>query len=163
MLMHVQNIIYFVFSGRQLTVFNSQSQIQLGGRWNPTLNRVERPFRGIMAGLVFNELRPLDLAADNDPRTKIVGAVRILESIPFDYRERYPRLFEPGGGGVRGGRGGRRKGDRRGSMQRTNPSKRPEPGVNDDLIYGAKRCSGDEDLYYDPKCFSFDGSGMKTI
>ena len=67
-------------------MFNSQSQIQLGGKWNPTLNRVERPFRGVLAGLVYNGLRPLDLAADGNKRTKIQGDVRVLESIPFDYK-----------------------------------------------------------------------------
>ena len=44
-------------------------------------------------------------------------------------------------------------------MQRTNPSHRPEPGVNDDLVYGRSRCTGDNDLYYDPQCFAFEGSG----
>ena len=67
-------------------MFNSQSQIQIGGKWNPTLRRVERPFRGVIAGFVYNGLRPLDLAADQDKRTKVQGDVRILESIPFDYK-----------------------------------------------------------------------------
>ena len=62
----------------QLTVFNSQSQIQIGGRWNPTLRRVDRPFVGVLAGLVYNGLRPLDHAADSDERTKIL--VRIPKS-----------------------------------------------------------------------------------
>ena len=79
---------FFCLTGRQLTVFNSQSQIQLGGKWNPTLNRVARPFRGVLAGLVYNGLRPLDLAADGNKRTKIQGDVRVLESIPFDYKVR---------------------------------------------------------------------------
>lgn len=72
--------------GRQMAVFNSQSQIQIGGRWNPTLKRVERHFEGIMAGVVYNGLRPLDLAANSDGRTKVQGQVRVLENIPFDYR-----------------------------------------------------------------------------
>ena len=46
-------------------------------------------------------------------------------------------------------------------MQNTNPSKRPEPGINDELIYGRTRCTGDDEMYYDPKCFTYDGSGMK--
>ncbi|TRY78868.1 hypothetical protein TCAL_10650 [Tigriopus californicus] len=126
--------------GRQLSVFNGQSQIQLGGKWNPTLSRVERPFRGVMAGLVYNGLRPLDLASKGDGRTKVQGDVRLLDIIPFDYRERNRRLFDDH------------------KMQQTNPSNRPEPGVNDELVYGRSRCTGDDDMYYDPKCFSFDGS-----
>ena len=95
---------------RQLSVFNSQNQIQLGGRWNPTLNRVERPFRGVLAGLVYNGLRPLDQAADGEKRTKVQGDVAMLDSIPFDYRETNAHLFKRKSKEV---------------MQRTNPSGRP--------------------------------------
>ncbi len=75
-----------------------------------------------MSGLVFNGLRPLDLAANRDSRTKIQGAVRLLEAVPFDYRERHPRLFDAEG------------------MQRTNPSRRPEPGIDDDLVRDSTIC-----------------------
>jgi len=40
-----------------ITVFNDQSVMQLGGRWNPNTNRVERSFIGVMAGVLFNGLR----------------------------------------------------------------------------------------------------------
>lgn len=43
------------------TVFNDQSLVQLGGRYNPTTRRIDRPFVGIIAGAVYNGLRPLDL------------------------------------------------------------------------------------------------------
>ena len=142
--------------GLQLTVFNSQAVIQLGGRWNPTLTRVERPFTGVMAGLVYNGLRPLDVAADatnldskrKTKLAKIQGAVRVLDSIPFDYKERHPRLFR----------------HRTHGMQRTNAGSRvPEPGLDDDLIYGRTRCGDpDDDRYYDPQCFTFEGSGKQT-
>ena len=46
------------------------------------------------------------------------------------------------------------------SMQRTDSSHRPEPGVNDDLVYGRKRCTGKEESYSEPKCFTFEGSGI---
>ena len=75
-----------------MAVFNSQSQIQIGGRWNPTLRRVERHFEGIMAGVVYNGLRPLDLAANSDSKTQVQGQVRLLENIPFDYRY-FARIF----------------------------------------------------------------------
>ena len=52
-------------------MFNHQSQIQLGGKWNPVKSRVERPFKGVMSGVVFNGLRPLDLAAEKAERTKV--------------------------------------------------------------------------------------------
>ena len=155
--------------GLQLTVFNSQSVIQLGGRWNPTLTRVERPFAGVMAGLVYNGLRPLDVAADATSlegkrrkqagasskeskgrgRAKIQGAVRVLDAIPFDYKERHPKLFR----------------HRTHGMQRTNAGSRvPEPGIGDDLIYGRTRCGDpDDDRYYDPQCFTFEGSGKAIL
>ena len=76
-----------------------------------------------MAGMVFNGLRPLDLAADSSHQTKIQGDVHLLESIPFNYRERHPRLFEYG------------KYTNNNNIQRTGPSAGlAEPGVNDDLI-----------------------------
>ena len=67
----------------------------------------------------------------------------MLESIPFDYKDRHPRLFETDYG----------------VMQRTNPSRGPAPGVDDDLVYGKRRCTADEEMYYDPKCFAYEGSG----
>ena len=73
--------------------------------------------------MVFNGLRPLDLAADLSHQTKIQGDVHLLESIPFNYRERHPRLFEYG------------KYTNNNNIQRTGPSAGlPEPGVNDELI-----------------------------
>ena len=44
-------------------------------------------------------------------------------------------------------------------MQRTNPSLVPEPGINDDLIYGKVKCDTDQEKYYNPRCFTFEGSG----
>lgn len=68
-------------NGHQLTVFNSQAQIQIGGKWNRAKQKVERSFVGIMSGLVFNGKRLLDLAAEKDPRTSIHGDVHITSGI----------------------------------------------------------------------------------
>ncbi|XP_050493367.1 neurexin-1 isoform X11 [Bombus huntii] len=65
-------------SGRQLTVFNSQSTIQVGGRWNRNKGRVERSFLGIIAGLVVNGARILELAAAKDGRIITRGDVQLL-------------------------------------------------------------------------------------
>ena len=156
-------------------MFNDQSVIHLGGRWNPTLKRVERPFTGVMAGLVYNGLRPLDIAADPSslvkkrgrgrnssaaPRTQIQGPVRLLDSIPFDYKERHPRLFGKGGGVTNGPLCVNCD---KYNMQNTNSYPRgraPEPGLDDYLIYGRTRCPNpNDDSYHDPRCFTFDGSG----
>lgn len=53
--------------------------------------RIERPFGGIISGLVFNGLRILDLAYEKDRRTEIRGDVirvtavknRIQEPMPY--------------------------------------------------------------------------------
>ena len=102
-----------------------------------------------MAGLVFNGLRPLERPRGE---LRIQGPVRRVSPIPFDYRERHPRLFENGFD------------DDSLQMQKTNPSSRqPEPGVDDDLFYARSRCTGDDDSYYDSQCFTVDGSGDELI
>ena len=55
------------------TVFNDQSLIQMGGRYNAKTRRVDRPFIGVIAGVNYNGLRPLDLAAKKDYRTKVTS------------------------------------------------------------------------------------------
>lgn len=59
-------------------VFNSQATIQIGGRWNRSKGRIERPFLGVIAGLVVNGARILDLTAARDPRTATRGDVQLL-------------------------------------------------------------------------------------
>lgn len=81
-----------------MTVFNDQATVQVGGILaspRSSSNRiVQRPFIGVMAGLNFNGLRPLDLAAAGKVvRAKIDGDVKLLDSIPFDFKERQPHLF----------------------------------------------------------------------
>jgi len=67
--------------GHQLSVFNSQALIQIGGKWNHAKQRVERPFSGVMAGLVFNGQRVLDLASEKDGRTSVRGDVQLMTGI----------------------------------------------------------------------------------
>lgn len=69
-------------------MFNTQAQIQIGGKWNRAKQKVERAFGGVMSGLVLNGLRLLDLAAEHDPRTEIRGDVTLLTGIR-------DRLHEP--------------------------------------------------------------------
>ncbi len=80
------------------------------------------------------------------------GEVAILENIPFNYRERNPRLFE-----ISHNANSNRNYNR--GIQRTNPSMLPEPGVNDEIVRGKVRCITDDERYYDPRCYSFEGSG----
>ncbi|XP_034944806.1 neurexin-3 isoform X2 [Chelonus insularis] len=65
-------------SGHQLTIFNSQSIIQVGGKWNKSNARVEKPFQGVISGLVVNGARILELAAgsENEVVVTIKGDVQ---------------------------------------------------------------------------------------
>ncbi|KAG8236177.1 hypothetical protein J437_LFUL013443 [Ladona fulva] len=67
-------------SGHQLTTFNGQASIQIGGRWSRTKRGIERPFMGIIAGLSFNGRHILDLAADLDPHISLKGDVRKVDT-----------------------------------------------------------------------------------
>ena len=67
--------------GHQLQVFNSQSQIQIGGKWSKGKSRIERPFIGSVAGVVVNGMRILDLAAEKDIHTSIRGDVQLIAGI----------------------------------------------------------------------------------
>lgn len=84
----------------------------------------------------------------------ITGDVKLLETIPFNYRERHPRLFDMSMTSKKSIY----------QMQQTNPSMLPEPGINDDLIvYRRSKCDSDDERYYDPQCFSYEGSGDELI
>ncbi|XP_065225027.1 neurexin 1 isoform X2 [Planococcus citri] len=84
--------------GHQLSVFNNQATIQLGGKWNRLKQRIERHFGGIISGLEFNGLRILDLASEKDRRTEIRGDVtrvsmiknRVISEPPMQYQQMQP-------------------------------------------------------------------------
>ncbi|XP_068796119.1 neurexin-1 isoform X31 [Struthio camelus] len=63
-------------AGRQLTIFNSQATIKIGGK--------ERghPFQGQLSGLYYNGLKVLNMAAENDANIVIEGNVRLVGEVP---------------------------------------------------------------------------------
>ncbi|XP_033872778.3 neurexin-1-beta isoform X22 [Acipenser ruthenus] len=63
-------------TGRQLTIFNSQTTIKIGGKDR------SRPFQGQLSGLYYNGLKVLNMAVDNDPNIKIEGSVRLVGEAP---------------------------------------------------------------------------------
>lgn len=75
------NVITKSPTGKQLNIFNRHAKIQIGGHKNVIRGTIEKPFTGIIAGLVFNGHRLLDMAAEDDPRTKIEGDVELMISI----------------------------------------------------------------------------------
>ncbi|XP_054899546.1 neurexin 2a isoform X5 [Poeciliopsis prolifica] len=58
--------------GRQLTIFNSQAAIKIGGYDKG------RPFQGQISGLYYNGLQVLKLAAENDPSVQVEGNLRLV-------------------------------------------------------------------------------------
>ncbi|KAM8942967.1 neurexin-1 isoform 22-T22 [Lycaon pictus] len=62
--------------GRQLTIFNSQATIIIGGK------EQGQPFQGQLSGLYYNGLKVLNMAAENDANIIIVGNVRLVGEVP---------------------------------------------------------------------------------
>ncbi|KAM7374324.1 hypothetical protein PAMP_006990 [Pampus punctatissimus] len=63
---------WLLLKGRQLTIFNSQAVIKIGGHDNG------RPFQGQISGLYYNGLHVLKLAAENDPSIQVEGNLRLV-------------------------------------------------------------------------------------
>ncbi|KAM6255376.1 neurexin 3 isoform X44 [Harpia harpyja] len=63
-------------TGRQLTIFNTQAQIAIGGKDRGRL------FQGQLSGLYYNGLKVLNMAAENNPNIKINGSVRLVGEVP---------------------------------------------------------------------------------
>ncbi|XP_046600908.1 neurexin-1 isoform X2 [Neodiprion lecontei] len=124
-------------SGHQLTVFNSQATIQIGGRWNRSKNRVERPFLGVVSGVVVNGARILDLTAARDPRTSTRGDVQLLPTGSLlDRAAPLQRMQQTPASGL--------------------------PGVVDDLIFSGagSGCAGDDE---DEECSPILESGSDDL
>ncbi|XP_067303725.1 neurexin 2b isoform X6 [Pseudorasbora parva] len=63
-------------SGRQLTIFNSQAFIKVGG------GEKGRNFQGQISGLYYNGLQVLKLAAEGDPNVQVQGNLRLVGDVP---------------------------------------------------------------------------------
>uniref|UniRef100_UPI0037E845BE neurexin 2b isoform X8 n=1 Tax=Semicossyphus pulcher TaxID=241346 RepID=UPI0037E845BE len=64
-------------SGRQLTIFNSQAFIKIGGG-----GEKGRHFQGQISGLYYNGLQVLKLAAEGDPNVQTQGNLRLVGDVP---------------------------------------------------------------------------------
>ncbi|XP_075182180.1 neurexin-2-beta isoform X11 [Anomaloglossus baeobatrachus] len=63
-------------AGRQLTIFNSQAVIKVGGKDQG------RPFQGQISGLYYNGLKVLSLAAESDPNVMTEGNLMLVGEVP---------------------------------------------------------------------------------
>ncbi|XP_059422825.1 neurexin-1a-like isoform X3 [Carassius carassius] len=64
-------------TGRQLTIFNSQMTIQIGG-WEKDHNRA---FQGQMSGFYYNGLKVFNMAVEGEPNIRIEGSVRLVGEV----------------------------------------------------------------------------------
>ncbi|XP_046708980.1 neurexin 1a isoform X22 [Silurus meridionalis] len=64
-------------TGRQLTIFNSQTTIKIGGG-----ERGSRPFQGQLSGLYYNGLKVLNMAAEGEPNVRVEGSARLVGDLP---------------------------------------------------------------------------------
>ncbi|XP_076144598.1 neurexin-2-like [Alosa pseudoharengus] len=62
--------------GRQLTIFNSQAFIKIGG------GEKGRHFQGQVSGLYYNGLQVLKLAAEGNPNVQVQGNLRLVGDVP---------------------------------------------------------------------------------
>ncbi|XP_046699528.1 neurexin-1a-like isoform X16 [Silurus meridionalis] len=65
-------------TGRQLTIFNSQTTIQIGG-WERDRSR---SFQGQMSGLYYNGLKVFNMAVEGNPNVRVEGSVRLVGEAP---------------------------------------------------------------------------------
>ncbi|KAM9462036.1 neurexin 1a isoform 13-T13 [Clarias gariepinus] len=64
-------------TGRQLTIFNSQTTIKIGGG-----EKGGRPFQGQLSGLYYNGLKVLNMAAEGEPNVRVEGSARLVGDLP---------------------------------------------------------------------------------
>ncbi|XP_077586833.1 neurexin 3a isoform X1 [Stigmatopora nigra] len=62
--------------GRQLTIFNTQATVSIGG------SDRGRPFQGQLSGLYYNGLKVLNMAAESNVNININGSVRLVGDVP---------------------------------------------------------------------------------
>ncbi|XP_070783426.1 neurexin 1a isoform X3 [Enoplosus armatus] len=63
--------------GRQLTIFNSQTTVRVGGA-----ERGAGMFQGQLSGLYYNGLRILNMAAEGHPHIRVDGSARLVGDMP---------------------------------------------------------------------------------
>ncbi|XP_055355571.1 neurexin-1-like [Paramacrobiotus metropolitanus] len=68
-------------SGKQHDIFNGISTVEIGGKLNARHDDIERAFQGVIAGLVINGIRILDLAADADGNVLLEGHPELVSDM----------------------------------------------------------------------------------
>ena len=83
-------LLLLILQGRQLTIFNSQTTVRVGaagaagaGEDTPSApSPAGGMFQGQLAGLYYNGLRILNMAAEGHPHIKVEGSARLVGDMP---------------------------------------------------------------------------------
>ncbi|XP_041418416.1 neurexin-1 isoform X31 [Xenopus laevis] len=140
--LHVDNwpVIERYPAGRQLTIFNSQATIKIGGKDQG------QPFQGQLSGLYYNGLKVLNMAAENNPDIVIEGNVRLVGDLPSSMTtestatamqsEMSTSIMETT--------------TTLASSTRKSPTREPVGQTTDDILVASAECPSDDDEDIDP-------------
>ncbi|XP_061563767.1 neurexin 1a isoform X11 [Cololabis saira] len=124
-------------SGRQLTIFNSQTTVRVGGG-----EQGAPMFQGQLSGLYYNGLRILNMAAEGHPHIRVDGSARLVGDMPSS-------SITPQSSAAAGGN----RSDSAPSISdittttATNRKQGATPQAADDLLVASAECpSDDEDI-----------------
>uniref|UniRef100_A0A3P8VND8 Neurexin-1a-like n=1 Tax=Cynoglossus semilaevis TaxID=244447 RepID=A0A3P8VND8_CYNSE len=130
--------------GRQLTIFNSQTTVRVGGG-----ERSAGMFQGQLSGLYYNGLRILNMAAEGHPHIKVEGSARLVGDMPSS-------SITPQSSAAAGGNRSDSAPSNNDITTTTNNSSRHKPPIflvfpssqsADDLLVASAECpSDDEDI-----------------
>ncbi|XP_031758054.1 neurexin-1 isoform X17 [Xenopus tropicalis] len=140
--LHVDNwpVIERYPAGRQLTIFNSQATIKIGGKDQG------QPFQGQLSGLYYNGLKVLNMAAENNPDIVIEGNVRLVGDVPSSMTtestatamqsEMSTSIMETT--------------TTLATSTRKSPTREPVGQTTDDILVASAECPSDDDEDIDP-------------
>ncbi|XP_041420250.1 neurexin-1 isoform X27 [Xenopus laevis] len=140
--LHVDNwpVIERYPAGRQLTIFNSQATIKIGGKDQG------QPFQGQLTGLYYNGLKVLNMAAENNPDIVIEGNVRLVGDVPSSMTtestatamqsELSTSIMETT--------------TTLATSTRKSPTREPAGQTTDDILVASAECPSDDDEDIDP-------------
>ncbi|XP_061562711.1 neurexin 1a isoform X5 [Phycodurus eques] len=125
--------------GRQLTIFNSQTTVRVGGG-----ERRAGMFQGQLSGLYYNGLRILNMAAEGHPHIRVEGSARLVGDMPSSSIT--PQSSAAAAGGVNRSDSSPAGGD----VTATTASNRKQGATQqsaDDILVASAECpSDDEDI-----------------
>ncbi|XP_051926731.1 neurexin-1a-like isoform X1 [Hippocampus zosterae] len=126
--------------GRQLTIFNSQTTVRVGGGGE----RRAGMFQGQLSGLYYNGLRILNMAAEGHPHIRVEGSARLVGDMPSS------SITPQSSAAAAGGSNRSDSAPATGDVSATTASNRKQGATQqsaDDILVASAECpSDDEDI-----------------